>query len=644
MKLDRLTAADLPVDIGRYRLLDILGRGGMAAVFHAEMRGRSGFSKEVALKVILSEIAEAHEFAFNAFVNEARVGGRLHHPNVVQTWDFDDLEGQPAIAMELVRGQDLSGLIPDGGLPPEVVVAIASQACRGLQHAHDLTADGEPVGLVHRDLKPSNFLLSEEGVVKLSDFGLAKGLRLTENRTRTGHAKGTATYMAPEQATGAPVDRRTDLFAMGLILFELATGRRFFEPMSLPQLLFQIVQIEARLEDPTHLAPADAALPGLAAVIHSCLRRDPNQRYVDANALRLAIEGLGVRPADLRTWLRSAPVAPAAAPRTPAFTADTEELPLSDEGMPTREPSDPVRNPASEGPQPVPPTALMHDFGRAARASEASEVEATQALTTAPRTASEPGGKGTAASWVVGVLCLGLLGALVALWPDSGGGPSEEGPAPSEPEAAVTNPEPTPTLEWGLPDTGPDRESSPPEPGVSTTETSPTPGAEEPTGRATPRRTRPPEATPPPVQRASRGPGADDTSLGAEPTESDPEPATSAEGPELIPTAPAEPEAQPPEPPVIRSATAQQTGRRGRMVEIALVTTLECTGDCVASAAVRQGTSWRPVALTGGATRQGSVSTPRPEDGVLQWYVTVEGPGGQTSFGSRDHPRNLVLR
>ena len=592
MTLDQLEDADLPVDIGGYRLLSVLGRGGMAVVFRAERAGRAGFRKEVALKVILREVAEQYEFAATSFENEARVGGLLHHLNVVQTWDFLLIDGQPAIAMELVRGRDLSDLIPDGGLPSAVALEVAIQACRGLHHAHELAVDGEPVGLVHRDLKPSNLLLSDDGIVKLSDFGLAKGLRLTENRTKTGHAKGTASYMAPEQATGVPVDRRADLFAMGLILFELATGRRFFTPMSLANLLFQIVQVEKALADGERIEAVDAAVPGLGSVVKRCLRRDPALRFDDARALLEALERLRSEPVDLRAWLSGATPPPSVSTRP--VTAATTDLPASAVRPPGFTAQDSFNETLPEVglpplPAPDPPS-----------------------YTPAPFVDPSPPGVGMPVLLGVVILLLGL--ALVGLLMSAGGdvdGPGtlqvpDEVPSDSLTVSAPTFFDPIPPPAPRAPSPAP----TPAPPIESPSEPAPTPA--------------------PPIESPSEPPPAPAEPASAERPPADPPPA-------LAPSIGAAALA-------LVSADATQIGKRGRLADVAFTATVRCPAACVVTAWWRDQGSWRSSPLRGDGPRTGRIEMTRPDDGVLQWYVVVEADGGSATEGRRSRPRNLVLR
>jgi len=288
---DLLKPEDLPVDLGRYRLLKILGEGGMARVFKAQLTGPSGFRKMCALKVIHGRVAGQDDAIRNALVNEARLGGLLHHPNVVDTYDFGEFSGQPYIAMELVDGLALDRLLYEfGHLPLSVVFDIGAQVCSGLEHAHNVCdEDGTAAGLVHRDLKPGNIMLSRSGAVKVLDFGIAKSLALGGSTTATGFAKGSPSYMSPQQMKADPLDRRSDIFAMGAVLFILAMGRILFAGKTPASILMQIVQVEQTLAQHRLLEPLFELNSDLGAIVQQCLREEPENRFDTAQTLRKAL-------------------------------------------------------------------------------------------------------------------------------------------------------------------------------------------------------------------------------------------------------------------------------------------------------------------------------------------------------------------
>jgi eukaryotic-like serine/threonine-protein kinase len=215
---------------GKYRLDTRLGSGGMAEVFTGSTVGAEGFSRRVAIKRILAGFSENPAFA-QMFVAEAQISSGLQHPNIVSVLDFDrDADGRLFLVMELVEGKDLDGLSATGTLPFSVVIHVISEVLRGLGYAHNLpmSSDGDDMrGLVHRDVSPHNVLVSWEGAVKVSDFGIAKA-RAASNASASVFIKGKPQYMSPEQANGQPLDGRSDLFAVGVMLWEMLTGQRLF--------------------------------------------------------------------------------------------------------------------------------------------------------------------------------------------------------------------------------------------------------------------------------------------------------------------------------------------------------------------------------------------------------------------------------
>lgn len=232
-RLDELSAAGefRPNSrIGRYELLNALGTGGMAQVMVARTVNPGGVSRLVALKRILPKLAE-DEVIVKQFLDEAKLGMRLNHPNLVTIYDFGQANGSYFIAMELIAGVDFDHVIywPHGPLPQALVAAVLVQALEGLHHAHDAKADdGHAMGLVHRDLSPHNLMVGFDGRVKVLDFGVAK-MRNARTVTLPGIVKGKPLYMSPEQATAERIDRRSDLFSMGLILYEALVGSRAFD-------------------------------------------------------------------------------------------------------------------------------------------------------------------------------------------------------------------------------------------------------------------------------------------------------------------------------------------------------------------------------------------------------------------------------
>jgi len=254
----------------------------MAEIFLAQSHGPEGFEKQVVIKRIRSALADDPSFV-QMFIAEARVASKLNHANVVHIFDFDQHEDSYYLAMEYVRGKSLAEVhrrvrTLNKPFPPVLAAQIALEVARGLAYAHRLTDHGQLLGLVHRDVTPHNVLISFEGAVKLTDFGIAKA----SNRASTaGMLKGKFAYMSPEQARGDPVDSRTDLFALGITLWELLTGGRLFDGDSDVAVL-RAVQ-EREITSPSSINHAvDSAL---AEVVLAALQRDPARRIQTAGDL-----------------------------------------------------------------------------------------------------------------------------------------------------------------------------------------------------------------------------------------------------------------------------------------------------------------------------------------------------------------------
>jgi len=219
--------------LGNYELVLRVGRGGMAAVWVA--RERAAATKDdrlVAVKVMLTELADESDF-IKMFLDEVRLVRSIRHPNVVDVYDVGEDEGVMWMAMEWVEGESLHSVIAEAGkrraIPPELAVRIIADAAAGVHAAHELRdLDGSLRGVVHRDISPHNILIGTNGVVKLVDFGVAKAVNRISEATRAGQLKGKFGYMSPEQARGKAVDRRSDIFSLGIVLFELTTSRRLF--------------------------------------------------------------------------------------------------------------------------------------------------------------------------------------------------------------------------------------------------------------------------------------------------------------------------------------------------------------------------------------------------------------------------------
>ena len=265
---------------GPYALVRRLGRGGMAETFVATRLGPGGFSQEVCVKRILPAHEEDPTF-LTQFQDEARVSASLRHANVVSVLDFGVVDGLPYLALELVDGLDLYSLIEwhearGEKITSGLVVYLAGEVASALEHAHGKT----PV-VVHRDISPSNVLLSRAGEVKLSDFGIAKVLRSSRKATTTASIKGKVPYMAPEYALEGRFDARCDLFALGVMLYELLAGRRPYEGRTDLETLTLI-------QAGKHTRLADAApgvMPEFVAIVERLIEPDPEKRFQSANDL-----------------------------------------------------------------------------------------------------------------------------------------------------------------------------------------------------------------------------------------------------------------------------------------------------------------------------------------------------------------------
>lgn len=262
---------------GKYRLDQRLGGGGMAEVFLGSTMGAEGFQKRVAIKRVLPGYSDNAAFA-QMFIAEARISSQLVHPNIVSVMDFDrDAENRLFLVMELVDGKDLDALVASGPLPIPVVIFIISEVLRGLGYAHDLPVGSGMRGIVHRDVSPHNVLLSWEGAVKVSDFGIAKA-RAASEATASQFIKGKPAYMSPEQANGQALDGRSDLFAVGVMLWEMLVGRRLFVAedtrATLAAVLFGVIPRPRSLRKDI---PKD-----LEAVVMKLLERDLPARFKSA--------------------------------------------------------------------------------------------------------------------------------------------------------------------------------------------------------------------------------------------------------------------------------------------------------------------------------------------------------------------------
>ncbi len=275
--------------VGDYEVIERLRSGGMATLFLGRRRGAAGFSRPVALKVVHPHLAEDQNFV-QMFIDEALLSARIQHPNVVHVEELGRHQGTYFLAMEFVNGCSISQLIKKVAskrrqLSPEIAVHIAIKLCEGLHAAHETTDDeGRLLNVVHRDISPQNALVTFDGHVKLIDFGIAKAEgRLQE--TETGTIKGKFRYMAPEQARGTGVDRRSDIYAVGIVLWEMLTSRRWNGAST--QFEAYRFAAEPSWRPPSEFAPELSA--SLDLVIEKALSFDADDRYPTALDLRRAL-------------------------------------------------------------------------------------------------------------------------------------------------------------------------------------------------------------------------------------------------------------------------------------------------------------------------------------------------------------------
>ncbi len=296
-------APAFPVQFGPYLLVSRLGEGGMAQVFRAVREGPMGFRKELAVKRIKTDLTRDNQTLVRALINEARLGGQLRHPNIVDTYEFGSVGDQHYIAMEYVQGLTLHALIAGARhrgvrLPVSVGLDVCAQVCDGLDYASSLEApDGTPLELVHRDLKPANIIVATAGQAKIMDFGIARTATALYRTTATDVAKGTLQYMSPEQLQDPQsVDHRSDLFAVGSILFEVLTGEPLMSGPTMENVMWRIVSGEYLAD----LDEVDAVLPEALPVVRRCTARERDDRYQSARELATALRTLRAELGDTR--------------------------------------------------------------------------------------------------------------------------------------------------------------------------------------------------------------------------------------------------------------------------------------------------------------------------------------------------------
>ncbi len=425
---------------GKYQKLRHLANGGMGEVFLASLQRTAGFSKLVVVKRILPHFAQDPDFV-RMFVQEARLSAGLDHPNIVRVYDFGRAGDSFFLVMEYLHGDTLLALLPRAvaspeGLSLEVTLTVILGVCAGLHFAHEMAGpDGRPLGIVHRDISPANVFVTQSGEVKILDFGIAKAISAGAV-TREGTRKGKLAYMSPEQCLGEPLDRRSDVFAIGILLYEMTTAKRLFRGSD-----FEIMTMITKGQVPPPSSRALDYPPALEAVVLKALAVDPAHRHASAQELhddleRVAVE-LGLRPsaAALGRFVRKLT-------NDKRYPSLDEENPADD--APTLNFFASLNEVVTVGDIPIEP-----DVPR--RAADDAPVASRSASSFATSGVIEPRGSRTGPLLVVGGLLVALGGAAAYLvWPRASPEPEPTpAPAPAVPVAApvdapVTTPDPEP--------------------------------------------------------------------------------------------------------------------------------------------------------------------------------------------------------
>ena len=288
---------------GKYLLIDKIGAGGMAELYRAKMTGDKGFEKLIAVKKILPHLV-GEQMLIESFIDEARLAAFLQHENIILTYDFGKMESDYFIAMEYLFGKNLKLLINTSNkkkipLEYENIVQIISCICNGLDYAHSLkNFQGHPLNIIHRDISPPNIFITYSGEVKIIDFGIAKAAS-QNTTTRMGVIKGKIAYMSPEQAAGKDIDYRSDIFAVGALLYELVTGKPLYRGETL-EVLNKAAQADFK---PPEKVVGNLP-PSLSNIINRSLAKNPDDRYKSCGEMLADIDNfisrLSLRPA---TWV-----------------------------------------------------------------------------------------------------------------------------------------------------------------------------------------------------------------------------------------------------------------------------------------------------------------------------------------------------
>ena len=450
-------SASGPDRFGQYEILERIASGGMAELYRARRSGVEGFQKIVAIKKILPHLADNEGF-IGMFADEAKLAAQLNHPNIVHIYDLGKIEGGGYfIAMEHVEGRDLRAILESArelgmSLPVPLAVYIASKVASALDYAHRRRdADGRDLHIVHRDVSPQNILISYEGDIKLCDFGIAKAASKV-SQTESGALKGKIQYMSPEQAWGKPIDRRSDLFSLGAVLYELPTEQKLFRGDSD---LTVLEKVRAAVAAPPSEVNPDVPKP-LDAVVLRALAREPEDRYANASDMLRDLESIlysytpAPGSADLAIFLHRLQAEEAAVAEAKAREAARAVPEAEVEQKPRRAKAAPVARrtgtvtaaPSPEARAGTPPSAPAPTAPAGPRPTTAPGVFGSYAA----RQGEAEGKSRTALFVTIGVAALALAAGIT--WIATRKGSSAAAPAPRptapQPTAAPAAAEPTP--------------------------------------------------------------------------------------------------------------------------------------------------------------------------------------------------------
>jgi serine/threonine protein kinase len=295
----------VPLVVGRYTVYGEIAAGGMATVHFGRLQGDAGFTRIVAIKRLLPQLVQDQDFVL-MLKDEARLAGRVRHPNVVSILDVAATSDELMLVMDYVHGESLGKLAHTvralgDTVPLPIACAVIIDALHGLHAAHEARDElAKPLGLVHRDVSPQNLIVGVDGVTRVADFGIAKAAGRSQE-THDGSVKGKPSYMAPEQIQRLEVTRRTDVFAAGVVFWELLAGRRLFYGSNVAQVILQILNGEV----PALSAEVPELSPAFEDIVRRALAREPNDRFASARDMALAIEAVSpaVRSSEVGAWV-----------------------------------------------------------------------------------------------------------------------------------------------------------------------------------------------------------------------------------------------------------------------------------------------------------------------------------------------------